>query len=200
MEKEVSHAVEIGATLIIIAAFMGLVFFTVSMGSTLKQDSHSYAVELSDSISIKALDDLLGKETEVPMATAYNLIAQYSNNIGELVCYYCAANESNTDIDDYVVNPSEVNNVCLARHLYGKCIMKVSKNAGYYQIYIHSPYCDEVMFKDCNETGFVHSDSCSGSPCLCYDSHHGSSCPMAHRGLNKNTNHICFTKEAWALD
>ena len=140
MEKEVSHAVEIGVTLIIIAAFMGLVFFTVSMGSTLKQDSHNYAVELSDSVSIKALDDLMGKETEVPMATAYNLIAQYSGSIGELACYYCAAKDGSTNIEDYVVNPSEINNVCLARHLYGKCIMKVSKNAGYYQIYIHSSY------------------------------------------------------------
>ena len=68
------------------------------------------------------------------------------------------------------------------------------------EIYIHIPYCDEVMYKTCNEGGFIHSDSCTGSPCICYDSHHGDSCLMAHRGLNSNTDHICFEKDVWALN
>ena len=200
MEKEVSHAAEIAATLIIVAAFIGLVFFTVSMGSTMKQESHNYAVELSDSVSVRALDDLLGQEVEIPVATAYNIVAQYSSNIGELVCYYCAAVDGNTNISDYTVNPSEVNNVCLARHLYGKCIMKVSKNGDFYQIYIHSPLCDEVIAKYCTGADCEHGVDCGGSPCVCYNDYHNEDCEVAHRGLNSDASHICFTKEAWALD
>ena len=137
MEREVSSATRIGVMLIIMAAFINIVWFTVKLGMVLGNDQYEQASKLSESVEVTQLKSLEGNDgIIVPAAAAYNLVAQESSGISLLKC--------NLDGDDFEVKfgasrwekyklgivQNEYFSIeeSLKDHLSGKVIIEVSKS------------------------------------------------------------------------
>lgn len=184
MEKEVSHAVEIGVTLVIMAAVIGIIFFTVFMGDSVKNDAFTFAVDTKTTVESAAIEDLYkAEQTDMPTATAYNILRRYSNSISAFYCTYCVS--KGEALHDEITNLSISDNNCLARHLQGKVKLCVYRNGeGQYCVFVHDVNCEGEKIVQCTCDGYIHKAGCAGpNNCTCDDTPHAADCPCALRGM-----------------
>lgn len=200
MEKEVSNTVELAVTLVVISIVLGLVFFTVTLGESLRVGAHEFAVDTKTTTSEFALEELVDNEvTEMPAATAYTILRKYSNSIDCFGCYYCAATEGK-ELNEVETNLSNIDSICLVSHLSGKVKVLAYKNGeGVYRVYIHSINCADGGYTNCTCSNYSHLAECPAkysntAICRCSDLPHEDLCPSAHRGL---CNCNCLHEDAW---
>lgn len=84
MERELSISVELVVTILAITVVISILMFTVIVGNEVKEDSSEALSDVRDSISIEYVEDLdKGRvDSNMPAATAYNILSMYSSVIG----------------------------------------------------------------------------------------------------------------------
>lgn len=89
MEREVGDSLQIGITLIILAALISIIWVTVSIGNGLKVSNYDKATSITTSINSSQLNSIKYNDSIIaPKISAYNLVSQESAMITSLVYKY----------------------------------------------------------------------------------------------------------------
>lgn len=199
MEREVSSAMELAVTLMIVAALLAIVIVPVFMGRGVQENVYSEVAGIEANMKLATMEELADKfVTEMPAATAYNIILQNSDKISYYACLYDIANNTGGQ----PINLNEVDDVCLGKHLKGKIKLYVARNGeGNYQVGIHSINCKATMKKACTCVNYPHEVTCpqaeDGSYCTCDKVAHGDACPCSVR-VYALSNCYCTSASKWS--
>ena len=142
MHKEISMAVDLGVSMIALAAIIGIIWFSVIMGKDVATSASMEASEILYASQVATLEDLYQNgETEMPIAAAYNILRTYGSYIPRFYCYKC---KSSSEIDK---NAQDLTKriPCVLNHLdCGRIFFYIDKDdSGLYYVCIR-PYDDEV--------------------------------------------------------
>ena len=126
MEREVSHAIELGAVMMAIAALLSIVWFTVFMGRGLANDMTVEASNIAGQVSVVALDEIEAKGgEEMPAAAAYSIIKTYDSYINNYTC-----NNFGHDRTYLLKDKSP----CLSSHLQGMVLLEIEQTSEGYNV------------------------------------------------------------------
>lgn len=101
MEREISSATWMAVSLMALAAFIGIVMWTVSVGNSTKRQAMDFGSELAYSMESGEIQALTNTCTDMSMAAAYNILTRNYINISEIQIYRCTASDLSTVITDF---------------------------------------------------------------------------------------------------
>lgn len=136
MEHEVADSVRLTIMLVALAALIGIIWFTVSMGNRLKVESYNNLSGIENSMKMCQTQSLGNKEeTIMPKAAVYNILAKESSVITKVIYTDSSGNVSNILYDDknwvstgYVNKNYTMLYEMVENNLTGKSKVSVSKN------------------------------------------------------------------------
>lgn len=86
MEREVSDSIKISITLLLMAALISIVWFTVRIGNNIKNDTFESSSNLAANMESSQLNSIKYKEgLVVPKVSVYNLINQESSVVTKVI-------------------------------------------------------------------------------------------------------------------
>lgn len=139
MHKEVSHAIELGATLVAIGLVLLIVITTQGIGQGVGAQAADEMSRVASSVEDSVLQDMVGQRNVIPTATAYSIFLTYGTLIPTCDCYVC---NKTTDL--------QVSSPCVYTHLKGKVSLEVVRESdSWYNITVHKPDCT-WYFGTCN--------------------------------------------------
>ena len=137
MEKEVSMAMQISVSLIAISALLSIVLFTVYLGQEVKVEAFDVANRMVIDSEVGLLEDLVGQENEMPMATAYSILRTYSRVIAKVTCHDSHHGAGVSKVTDLTEGSP-----CLLEHMRGRVSLEVKKiEEGWYEVIVHKQGC-----------------------------------------------------------
>lgn len=144
MDKEIADAANISVELVLIAAFLALVVFTVIMGNGIRVGAGNEMSSTVNRAEEATLDSLAYDANNiVPAAAALNVCLQSESLVDGTDCRVCGRvcgmNRDGTTDGLYDVFPG----ACLKSHLDGKVSFEVDfeESTGHYYITVHKPGC-----------------------------------------------------------
>lgn len=124
MEREVSTATELAAGLIMLAACLGIIIFTVFLGKSFGYSSLETMTDIEISVGSAQLSSVGEDAFLLPKAAAYSILTQNRRGVKSV---------SYNGVKEPADNPTGN----IAKNLRGKVTMQVSRVAqGYYDIVI----------------------------------------------------------------
>ena len=155
MEREVSMAVEISVALIALAAFIGILWFTVAQGEDLANDISVESSRIFGVVESGQLDGLTQQSSILPTSAVYSIIRPNESVISHVNCKICGRVVQ----DNELTNAQKILEVgkgkCLLQHLNGKVSLEVEFSN------ILNAYILTVHEQDCG----WYSASCTGTVC-----------------------------------
>lgn len=140
-------AVEIGASLMALAALISIIWFTIYLGNDMADNVTIEASELTNEITVGELEGLCNEENIMPAASVYGLVRMYNTYVPEFVCMFC-------DNDVNLVQDISSNTApCILNHLSGKVNLEVERTEyGWYKFIVHYADCNWFYGNcDCSE-------------------------------------------------
>ena len=119
MHKEVGETVKIGATLSVMSLVIMLIMFTVRMGKGIQEDSYGKADDLLQDVVVGQMEELIGRDDILSVASVYSIVSNNADVIPELDCKVCGENRN-------LVEEAP----CLMNHMTGKVKMVVEHHDG----------------------------------------------------------------------
>lgn len=137
MENEIDRASNLGVSLIALAAILVIVMATVGIGTSLKNQSLEEFDDIGRQAEINALVELNGGKTDMPIASAYQIMKSCEGSI-DAVYYYNSIYSGMRDKVEKVID--EVGN-----NLRGRCELEVEKQTdGGYNVKVHLDTCTDA--------------------------------------------------------
>lgn len=137
MEKELSNTVDISVVLIALSVFLAIVLSTVAIGMSIREKAATSLTDMKDDLTVSYVSSLANgiTDSEMPTATAYNILRTYNTVIVESV------NSMTGKTVNLMMEDSDLQN-----DLSGRVQLEVIKTpSGAYIAIIHD--------KDCNYRG-----------------------------------------------
>lgn len=101
MDREVSSAVQLGVTLMVLSALISLIMYTVYIGNTLKADVVDNTISIQTSVETGQLNSLSNGESVImPTASIYYILTKEYSGVSEVLYPYVSA----TNYKRYKVN------------------------------------------------------------------------------------------------
>lgn len=138
MEKEVSHAIEIGVSLIAVSAVIAIIWFTVFLGQDLKISAVNESSRIVTDLQEGVISDMVGQQNDIPTATAYGIVRSYGSIIPSSTCKICGK-----------VTDLTKDTPCLLNHMHGELSVEVNAVNSWYEITIHKLDCT-WYYNNCN--------------------------------------------------
>ena len=101
MEREISSAAWLGVSMMSLAAFMGIVIWTVSVGNITKGQAIEFGADLAYTMESGEMANLANSCTDMSMAAAYNILTRNYNNVTQIDVYKTTANDLTNVISDF---------------------------------------------------------------------------------------------------
>ena len=149
MEREISMAVEISVALIAIAAFIGILWFTVAQGGDMANSVSQESSQILGIVENGQLEGLTQRSTILPTSAVYSVIRSNERVISHVNCKICGRVVTDDDIKDSGADLQEKvlevgKGKCLQQHLSGKVSLEVQFNniLNAYILTVHKQDCD----------------------------------------------------------
>ena len=140
MEREISSATWMAVSLMALAAFIGIVMWTVSVGNNSKRQAMEFGSELAYSMESGELQALTNTCTDMSMAAAYNILTRNYINIAEIEIYRCTGADLASIITDFEKKVRDGGNIAGT----SKTVWKTNKK-GYWTVNGSDTSADKVL-------------------------------------------------------
>lgn len=143
MEREISMAVEISVALIAIAAFIGILWFTVAQGGDMANSVSQESSQILGIVENGQLEGLTHNSTILPTSAVYSIVRKNERVISHVNCKICGRVVPSNEI----IKADKVAEVgkgkCLQTHLSGKVSLEVefSDVLNAYILTVHNQDC-----------------------------------------------------------
>ena len=87
MEREVSLSIHIGVMLIMLAALISIVWYTVRMGRSVEDLGYSSGSKIVSTVESSQLNSIKGTTVTIPKVAAYNIITKENSCVTKLIYY-----------------------------------------------------------------------------------------------------------------
>lgn len=101
MEREISSAAWLAVSMLSLAAFIGIVIWTVSVGNNTKGQAIEFGSELAYNMESGEMLNLVSTCTDMSMAAAYNILTRNYNNITQIDIYRCTSADLASVMEDF---------------------------------------------------------------------------------------------------
>lgn len=144
MEREISMAVEISVALIAIAAFIGILWFTVSQGGDMANSVSQESSQILGIVENGQLEGLTQQSTILPTSAIYSIVRSNERVISHVNCKICGRVVEEDDLTDAEKILEVGKGKCLQQHLSGKTSLEVefSEILNAYILTVHEQDCD----------------------------------------------------------
>lgn len=130
MDKEVSSAVEIGVTLIVLSLVISLVWYTVFLGKGVENDAVTFGVQITSSMQEGVVEDMVGLENDMTTASFYGIARAYGRYLPKVDCKICGK-----------VTDLTKETPCMLSHMHGKVSVDVKYVDSWYEVVVHKENC-----------------------------------------------------------
>ena len=144
MEREISMAVEISVALIAIAAFIGILWFTVAQGGDMANSVSQESSQILGIVDNGQLEGLTQRSTILPTPAVYSVIRSNERVISHVNCKICGRIVEDDEVTDAEKVLEVGKGICLQQHLSGKVSLEVefSNILSTYILTVHALDCD----------------------------------------------------------
>ena len=107
MEREISSATWLAVSLMALAAFIGIVMWTVGIGNTTKKQAIEFGSDLAYSMESGEMISLVNSCHDMSMAAIYNILTRNYVNITQVDIYRCTGSDLSAIIEDFEEKASQ---------------------------------------------------------------------------------------------
>ena len=107
MEREISSATWLAVSLMALAAFIGIVMWTVGVGNATKKQAIEFGSDLAYSMESGEMLSLVDSCHDMSMAAIYNILTRNYINISQVDIYRVTGSDLSAIIEDFETKASQ---------------------------------------------------------------------------------------------